>query len=413
MKSWPQVYIPPIESSFDFPQLRLYNTASQSIEELPRKNLYQMYVCGITPYDATHLGHAATYITFDLINRFLRASGARVDFVQNITDIDDPLFERAKRDNVDWSDLATSQIELFRGDMVDLHIIPPKDYIGVVEAIPIIIDSISKIRDSAPTYSVESDLYFDVHSDSNFGKRSHLSKEEMLEIFAQRGGDPSREGKRNPLDALLWLHQRDGEPGWESPFGKGRPGWHIECSAIAMHYLSDDADAQFSIDIQGGGSDLIFPHHEMSAAQSAAITGKEFARSYVHTGMIGLDGEKMSKSKGNLLFVSKMVNEGISPMAIRLALIAHHYSADRMWTQSLLDDAIELLEKLTIALSREEVAPTKPVIVEIINALSNNLDTSSALSAISTWSDKTLEGSVGGEAGELSRAIDALLGIAI
>ena len=413
MKSWPQVYIPPIESSFDFPQLRLYNTASQSIEELPRKNLYQMYVCGITPYDATHLGHAATYITFDLINRFLRTSGARVDFVQNITDIDDPLFERAKRDNVDWSDLATSQIELFRGDMVDLHIIPPKDYIGVVEAIPIIIDSISKIRDSAPTYSVESDLYFDVHSDSNFGKRSHLSKEEMLEIFAQRGGDPSREGKRNPLDALLWLHQRNGEPGWESPFGKGRPGWHIECTAIAMHYLSHDADAQFSIDIQGGGSDLIFPHHEMSAAQSAAITGKEFARSYVHTGMIGLDGEKMSKSKGNLLFVSKMVNEGISPMAIRLALIAHHYSADRMWTQSLLDDAVVLLEKLTIALSREEVAPTKPVIVEIIKALSNNLDTSSALSAISTWSDKTLEGSVGGEAGELSRAIDALLGIAI
>jgi L-cysteine:1D-myo-inositol 2-amino-2-deoxy-alpha-D-glucopyranoside ligase len=235
----------------------------------------------------------------------------------------------------------------------------------------------------------------------------------MLEIFAQRGGDPSREGKRNALDALLWLHQRDGEPGWESPFGKGRPGWHIECSAIAMHYLNDDADAQFSIDIQGGGSDLIFPHHEMSAAQSAVITGKEFARSYVHTGMIGLDGEKMSKSKGNLLFVSKMVNEGISPMAIRLALIAHHYSADRMWTQSLLDDAIELLEKLTIALSREEVAPTKPVIVEIINALSNNLDTSLALSAISTWSNQTLEGSIGGEAGELSRAIDALLGIAI
>ena len=413
MKSWPQVYIPPIESSFDFPQLRLYNNASQSIEELPRKNLYQMYVCGITPYDATHLGHAATYITFDLINRFLRASGAGVDFVQNITDIDDPLFERAKRDNVDWSDLATSQIELFRGDMVDLHIIPPKDYIGVVEAIPIIIDSISKIRDSAPTYSVGSDLYFDVHSDTNFGKRSHLSREEMLEIFAQRGGDPSREGKRNALDALLWLHQRDGEPGWESPFGKGRPGWHIECSAIAMHYLNDDADAQFSIDIQGGGSDLIFPHHEMSAAQSAVITGKEFARSYVHSGMIGLDGEKMSKSKGNLLFVSKMVNEGISPMAIRLALIAHHYSADRMWTQSLLDDAVVLLEKLTIALSREEVAPTKPVIVEIIKALSNNLDTSLALSAISTWSDKTLEGSVGGEAGELSRAIDALLGIAI
>jgi len=413
MKSWPQVYIPPIESTFDFPQLRLYNTGSQSIQELPRKNLYQMYVCGITPYDATHLGHAATYITFDLINRFLRATGARVDFVQNITDIDDPLFERAKRDKVDWSDLATSQIELFRGDMVDLHIIPPKDYIGVVESIPMIIESISRIEKSSPTYSVDSDLYFDVHSDSTFGKRSHLSQEEMLEIFSQRGGDPTRVGKRDPLDALLWLHQREGEPGWDSPFGKGRPGWHIECSAIAMHYLNDSIDPEFSIDIQGGGSDLIFPHHEMSASQSKVISNKEFARSYVHTGMIGLDGEKMSKSKGNLLFVSRMVNEGISPMAIRLALIAQHYSIDRMWTQSLLENSVQLLEKLTIALSREEVAPTKPVIIEIISALSNNLDTSAALDALSTWSDKTLEGSVGGEAGELSRAIDSLLGIAI
>jgi len=413
MNSWPQVYIPPIESSFVFPQLRLYNTASQSVEELPHKNLYQMYVCGITPYDATHLGHAATYITFDLINRYLRASGARVDFVQNITDIDDPLFERAKRDNQEWDELATSQIELFRSDMVDLHIIPPKDYIGVVEAIPMIIESISKIKNSAPTYSIDSDLYFDIHSDSDFGKRSHLSKEEMIEIFAERGGDPSRIGKRNPLDALLWLHQRPAEPGWDSPFGKGRPGWHIECSAIAMHYLDDTVDPQYSIDIQGGGSDLIFPHHEMSAAQSKAISGKEFARSYVHTGMIGLDGEKMSKSRGNLLFVSKMVNDGISPMAIRLALISQRYSADRMWTQSLLDDAVVLLEKLTIALSREEVATTKPVINEIIRALSNNLDTSGALDALSKWCDKTLEGSVGGEAGELSRAIDSLLGIAI
>lgn len=413
MKSWAQVYIPPIDSAIEFPPLSLYNTATQSKEKLPKKNLYQMYVCGITPYDATHLGHAATYITFDLINRYLRATGAQVDFVQNITDIDDPLFERAKRDNVDWSQLATSQIELFRGDMVDLHIIPPKDYIGVVEAIPMIIDSISMIQKAAPTYTVDSDLYFDVHSDGDFGKRSHLANDEMLEIFAQRGGDPSRVGKRKPLDALLWLHQREGEPGWESPFGKGRPGWHIECSAIAMHYLDDDRDVQYSIDIQGGGSDLIFPHHEMSAAQSKAISGKEFARSYVHTGMIGLDGEKMSKSKGNLLFVSKMVNEGTNPMAIRLALISQHYASDRMWTSSLLDDAIALLEKMTVALSREEVAPTKPVIEKIVNALSSNLDAPASLKAISQWCDETLNGSTGGEAGELSRAIDALLGIAI
>ena len=413
MNSWAQVYIPPMESSIDFPNLKLYNSATKSIEALPSKDFYQMYVCGITPYDATHLGHAATYITFDLINRYLRAGGARVDFVQNITDIDNPLFERAKRDNVDWSELATSQIELFRGDMVDLHIIPPKDYIGVVEAIPMIIESITTIANAASTYSVDSDLYFDVHSDKDFGKRSHLTEEEMLEVFSQRGGDPLRVGKRDPLDALLWLHQREGEPGWDSPFGKGRPGWHIECSAIAMHYLDDKVDAHYSIDIQGGGSDLIFPHHEMSASQSKVISKKEFARSYVHTGMIGLDGEKMSKSKGNLLFVSKMVNKGINPMAIRLALISQPYALDRMWTQSSLDDAIDLLEKLNIALSREEVAPTKPVIMEIIRALSNNLDTPAALLALSEWSDQSLQGSVGGEAGELSRAIDSLLGIAI
>jgi len=252
-----------------------------------------------------------------------------------------------------------------------------------------------------------------VHSDKDFGKRSHLTEEEMLEVFSQRGGDPLRVGKRDPLDALLWLHQREGEPGWDSPFGKGRPGWHIECSAIAMHYLDDRVDAHYSIDIQGGGSDLIFPHHEMSASQSKVISKKEFARSYVHAGMIGLDGEKMSKSKGNLLFVSKMVNKGINPMAIRLALISQPYALDRMWTQSSLDDAIDLLEKLNIALSREEVAPTKPVIMEIIRALSNNLDTPAALLALSEWSDQSLQGSVGGEAGELSRAIDSLLGIAI
>ncbi len=372
-----------------------------------------MYVCGITPYDATHLGHAATYITFDIINRYLRASGARVDFVQNITDIDDPLFERAKRDKVDPNDLATSQIELFRGDMVDLHIIPPKNYIGVVESIPIIIESISQIEKTSPTYFVDSDLYFEVHSDTDFGKRSHLNNADMLQIFAERGGDPARVGKRDPLDALLWLNQREDEPGWNSPFGKGRPGWHIECSAIAMHYLDDGIDNQYSIDIQGGGSDLIFPHHEMSAAQSKAISGKEFARAYVHSGMIGLDGEKMSKSKGNLLFVSKMVNEGINPMVIRLALISAHYGSDRMWTSSLLDNARDLLERMTIALSREEVAPTKPVIEKIVSALSNNLDTPAALEVISLWCDQSLKGSTGGEGGELSRAIDTLLGIAI
>ena len=413
MNSWPSIYLPPLESNFKLPALSLFNTASSSIEALPQKDIYRMYVCGITPYDATHLGHAATYITFDLINRYLRATGAQVLFVQNITDIDDPLFERAKRDSVDWSILARSQIDLFRGDMVNLHIIPPQNYIGVVEAMPLIIDAISMIKENAPTYFVGEDVYFDVHSDTEFGKRSHLSSQEMQSIFAQRGGDPERIGKKNPLDALLWLHHREGEPHWSSPFGEGRPGWHIECTAIALHYLKPDPASDYSIDIQGGGSDLIFPHHEMSASQSHAMNGREFARSYVHAGMIGLDGEKMSKSKGNLLFVSKMVSDGINPMAIRLALMSQHYASDRMWEQGLLNDANSLLQSLTIALSREEVPPTKPVIDEIISALANNLDTPRALTALKQWATDANKAGHGGEAGELARAIDLLLGISI
>ena len=372
-----------------------------------------MYICGITPYDATHLGHAATYLTFDLINRYLRAAGARVQFVQNITDIDDPLLERAKRDGVDWKILAQSQIDLFKGDMTDLHVIPPKDYIGVVEAMPLVIDAVQKLRDAGTTYPVGSDIYYRVHSDAEFGERSHYSEEKMLEIFAERGGDPQKPGKENPLDALVWLSQRDGEPGWPSPFGIGRPGWHIECCAIALHYLNPDSDDEFAIDIQGGGSDLIFPHHEMSAAQSRSINGQKFARSYVHAGMIGLDGEKMSKSLGNLVFVSKLIAEGVNPVAIRWALMGHHYGSDLMWSDSLLQEARKDIERLQLNLARMEVSPTDDVIVEVIAALSDNLDTKRALKAIYLWMDATESGAQGGVAGELSRALDTLLGIAL
>jgi L-cysteine:1D-myo-inositol 2-amino-2-deoxy-alpha-D-glucopyranoside ligase len=413
MRAWPEIYIPQLPSRFALPQLALFNTAAQKKETLPRKPLYRMYICGITPYDATHLGHAATYLTFDLINRYLRAAGARVQFVQNITDIDDPLLERAKRDGVDWKILAQSQIDLFKGDMTDLHVIPPKDYIGVVEAMPLVIDAVQKLRDAGTTYPVGSDIYYRVHSDAEFGERSHYSEEKMLEIFAERGGDPQKPGKENPLDALVWLSQRDGEPGWPSPFGIGRPGWHIECCAIALHYLNPDSDDEFAIDIQGGGSDLIFPHHEMSAAQSRSISRQKFARSYVHAGMIGLDGEKMSKSLGNLVFVSKLIAEGVNPVAIRWALMGHHYGSDLMWSDSLLQEARKHIERLQLNLARMEVAPTDDVIVEVIAALSDNLDTKRALKAIYLWMDATESGAQGGVAGELSRALDTLLGIAL
>ena len=413
MRAWPDVYLPELPARFSVPQLSLFNTATQKVEPLPKKSLYRMYVCGITPYDATHLGHAATYLTFDLINRFLRATGAQVDFVQNITDIDDPLLERAHRDGVDWKDLAQSQIDLFRGDMTDLHVIPPKDYIGVVEAMTLVVDAVQKLKNANTTYEVGSDIYYRVHSDSEFGERSHYSQENMLEIFAERGGDPQKPGKEDPLDALVWLSQRDGEPGWPSPFGPGRPGWHIECCAIALHYLDPDSKDEYAIDIQGGGSDLIFPHHEMSAAQSRSINNQKFARSYVHAGMIGLDGEKMSKSLGNLVFVSKLISAGINPASIRWALMGHQYSSDLMWSDSLIQKASIDIERLQLNLARMEVAPTDLVIQEILDALSKNLDTPRVLASIKTWMDETEAGVTGGVAGELSRALDTLLGITL
>ena len=212
MISWAKVDIPPLAGRFVLPQLSLWDTARNESRPLERKDLYRLYVCGITPYDATHLGHAATYLTFDLINRYLQATGADVRFVQNITDIDDPLLERAARDGVDWRELAQSQIDLFRGDMVNLHILPPNHYVGVVEAMELVEESITSLEQKGSTYLVDKDLYFRVHADKKFGSRSHLSEERMLEIFAERGGDPNRIGKENPLDALLWLAHREGEP---------------------------------------------------------------------------------------------------------------------------------------------------------------------------------------------------------
>ena len=411
MKSWNEVETPSIDSSISFPTLNLTNSASGKKESIGRKQLYRMYVCGITPYDATHLGHAATYLTFDLINRYLTASGSEVRYVQNITDIDDPLLERAKRDGVDWTDLAHQQIDLFRSDMINLRVIPPAHYIGAVDAIPLVTDAIEKLSSKDSIYSVERDLYFKVHADAQFGQRSHLSQEKMMEIFAERGGDPTRVGKIDPLDCLVWMSQRPNEPGWPSPFGTGRPGWHIECTAIAIKYLEPSPSEDALIDIQGGGSDLIFPHHEMCAAQAQMLAGKPLASTYVHAGMIGLDGEKMSKSKGNLVFVSKLVAAGRDPMAIRWALMKDHYRQDRMWTDELLVAAESELIALRSCLAQDDVAPTSDLIEKIVDALSDDLNTKGVISVLNTWVERTQSGDTGGDAQSLVGALDALLGI--
>jgi L-cysteine:1D-myo-inositol 2-amino-2-deoxy-alpha-D-glucopyranoside ligase len=411
MKSWSDVEVPELDSTFTFPVLSLTNSSTGEIEGLKKKDLYRMYVCGITPYDATHLGHAATYLAFDLINRYLRASGSEVRYVQNITDIDDPLLERAKRDGVDWKDLAHQQIDLFRSDMTYLRVIPPAHYIGAVDAIPLVTSAIEKLKSKDSIYSVDQDLYFKVHADSEFGERSHLSDDEMLQIFSERGGDPKREGKSHPLDCLVWMSQRPNEPGWPSPFGIGRPGWHIECTAIAIKHLEPSDDDETLIDIQGGGSDLIFPHHEMCAAQAQVLSGKPLSATYVHAGMIGLDGEKMSKSKGNLVFVSKLIEAGSDPMTIRWALMKDHYRTDRMWSDELFKEAEIEIMTLRDCLSRAQVAPTQELITTMIAFLADDLNTESVIAALNTWMDQTIAGDTGGDAMSLAKTLDALLGI--
>lgn len=411
MKSWGSVNIPKLGEDVVLPALHLTNSKSGLKEFVPRKSTYRMYVCGITPYDATHLGHAATYLTFDLINRFLRAQGGQVKYVQNITDIDDPLLERAKRDGLDWSELATSQINLFTSDMVNLRVIPPQHYIGAVEAIPLVVHAIEDLAKSGSIYSIEKDYYFSNSPASSFGALSHLSRSEMEVIFAERGGNPHLPGKLDSLDCLVWMSQREGEPGWPSSFGIGRPGWHIECTAIAIEYLQPDLDEETLIDIQGGGSDLIFPHHEMCRSQAKILTGKELAANYVHAGMIGLDGEKMSKSLGNLVLVSTLVARGVDPMAIRFALMSAHYRSDRMWSDEVLVRAETSIKRLRQALSMDSVEKTEDVTQAIIGALADDLNSGEVVKRIDGWVDATLNGASGGEKKEFADCLDALLGL--
>ena len=411
MQSWPTISIPPLGISL--PPLKLETTSGKFGE---RGEIFTSYVCGITPYDATHLGHAATYLSFDLIHRFQVLRGQTLKFVENITDIDDPLFERANRDGQDWKELSTNQIDLFKQDMTALRVLPPQSYVAVTEIIDKVMDAISIIGEKGFTYIVGVDTYFDL---SSFIKDLPLSYDKALSIFSERGGDPKREGKRDPLDPLLWQSNKPGEPGWDSPMGFGRPGWHIECSVIALsyllgtNYLANSSLPNPLIDLQGGGSDLIFPHHFMSASLAKALTGNEFATSYVHTGMIGLDGEKMSKSKGNLVFVSKLLSQGIDPMLIRYALLNGNYSQDRMWTNAILQESEIFIGRVRSALARNEVAPTSQTVMQMVNAISDNLNTVLAFNHLEAWVDQTEAGIEGGSVGEISRLLDSLLGLAL
>jgi L-cysteine:1D-myo-inositol 2-amino-2-deoxy-alpha-D-glucopyranoside ligase len=416
MRSWPSVYLPPSDNSTEHPPLRLTDSYSNKKEEL-KDFTVASYVCGITPYDATHLGHAATYLTFDLIHRFVIASGKTLQYTQNITDIDEPLLERAKRDNQNWEDLATSQIELFREDMTELRILPPNNYLGVVESMPTVIKYIKALIDTGKTYDLEGDIYLDLSKIQGALENLPVAIDEALNIFAARGGDPGRAGKRHPLDTLIWSVERPGEPSWQSPFGNGRPGWHIECVAIALETLtgqpSSNKESSASISLQGGGSDLRFPHHYMTSVQARAITNKSFAKIYLHTGMIAWQGEKMSKSLGNLVFVSKLREAGWSGNEIRFALINRDYRADLNWEMGILEQARTNLHRINSALSREEVAPTHNVVAKIRDSISNDLNVEGAIASVLDWCSQTELGAKGGSAGELSRALDLYLGITL
>ena len=380
MRAWDSVAVPSLARFGRAPDLRVQDTASGQLVTSKPDGPARLYVCGITPYDATHLGHAATYLAFDLLNRAWRDAGHDVRYVQNVTDVDDPLLERAASTGEDWQELAARETERFRRDMAALKVLPPDEYAGVVESIPLVAAMVGQLQELGHAYAVDEDWYFAVHSDPEFGSVSRLTEAEMVRLSAERGGDPERPGKRHPLDCLLWRGERPGEPAWDSDLGRGRPGWHVECSAIALAHLGEE------LDVQGGGSDLVFPHHEMSAAQvQAADPGTRFARTYLHTGMVAYQGAKMSKSRGNLVFVSALRARGTDPDVLRLALLSHHYRDDWEWTDRDLANAERRLERWRAALPITSEEQAEQLVVTVRGALAVDLDTPRALRLLDDW----------------------------
>jgi L-cysteine:1D-myo-inositol 2-amino-2-deoxy-alpha-D-glucopyranoside ligase len=380
-----------------------------------------MYVCGITPYDATHLGHAATYVSFDVLHRAWLDAGLKVRYASNVTDVDDPLLERAARLGIGWEQLATDQTILFAEDMTALAVLPPHTYLGVVETIPQVAEAVAKLLEIGLAYRLPleegaggaepalGDVYADISADPQFVSVAGLSHAETVALFAERGGDPDRPGKRDPLDPALWRRERPGEPTWiGGVLGSGRPGWHIECTVIAARALGSH------FDVQGGGRDLCFPHHDMSTAHARAL-GDAGARLQMHTGMVAYKGEKMSKSVGNLVLVSELRERGVDPMAIRLAVLSHHYRDDWEWDDDVLADAQRRLARWRSAVSGNGGPDADDTLAAMRAALAHDLDTSRAVRAVDAWAETSLTsgGDVIGAPGVIARALDALLGVRI
>jgi L-cysteine:1D-myo-inositol 2-amino-2-deoxy-alpha-D-glucopyranoside ligase len=417
MESWRRADVPVLPGSGPAP--RLHDTATGEPVLSSAGPVATLYACGITPYDATHIGHAATFTAWDLLVRaWLDAapeaprayappddpapspSRFTVIYVQNVTDVDDPLLERAARDHEEWRELARREIQRYRSDMEALRILPPTHLVGAVEALPVIERFTARMADRGALYDVDTDLYFARSSDPAFGAlsgpgtASGFDPGQMAELAAERGGDPARPGKKDPLDVVVWRAERPGEPAWDSRFGRGRPGWHVECAAIATEYLG------VSFDVQAGGTDLVFPHHELSASHArVAFAPEAFARVYVHAGMVSYHGQKMSKSLGNLVFVSVLLARGVDPMAVRMALLAHHYRSDWEWTDDVLAEGDARLARWRAALGHAEAAAsaapgTAPadaaleVLAGVRARLRDDLDAPGALVVVDRWADR-------------------------
>lgn len=410
MQTWPSPPVPDLPGRG--PVVRIRDSATGELADAASGDRATLYVCGITPYDATHLGHAATYVAFDLLHRAWLDQGLTVRYASNVTDVDDPLLERARETGVDWAELAAEQTALFASDMTALGVLPPHVYLGAVETIPLVADAVRRLLDLDLAYRVPlepgaggdrpdlGDVY------AVLGPLGDLDRDEVTPLFAERGGDPDRPGKRDPLDPVLWRRERPGEPAWDGgSLGSGRPGWHIECTVIAQSALGPE------FDVAGGGRDLCFPHHLMSADHARALGGRG-ARTHLHVGMVGYRGEKMSKSLGNLVLVSRLLRDH-DPAAVRLSLLAHHYAADWEYTAELLAEAEDRLGRWRGAAALSAGPSADHVLAAVRAALAHDLDAPAALRAVDAWvtAALTLGGPDAAAPALVARAVDALLGV--
>jgi L-cysteine:1D-myo-inositol 2-amino-2-deoxy-alpha-D-glucopyranoside ligase len=363
--------------------MKLFDTAKQQVVEFAPNPTVLMYTCGITPYDATHLGHAFTFISYDVLQRRLIDKGHQVKCVRNVTDVDDPLFAKARELGVHYLDLAAGEEARFESDMTALNALPVHSTPRASSAIPDIRGFIGMVIDRGFAYESGGSVYFNVEKFPQFGSVSHYSRETMIALARERGGNVDDPHKRNPLDFVLWHPSASDEPSWDTMWGAGRPGWHIECSALALRELGT------TIDLHGGGSDLIFPHHECERAQSEAATGQPFVKHWMHVAMVSMDGHKMSKSRGNLVFVDKLRTQH-DPMAIRLGLIEHHYRTEWEWDDGLMARNEVRLSKWKSAAQVGNSHGDEGLLDEVRSALDNDLDTPTAVALVDVAASKGL-----------------------